>query len=146
MVIDLRELKRKGKTEESFYFEYQTERELSTLPDVIVDMPIKVNGTVSLTGEHSAYVECEIVFSLTGSCNRCLQHTTKIFTVNLAEESDDESQVLSVIGDRIVLDGAVEDTVIINLPLIFLCDDDCKGICAGCGTNLNNKQCKCNNE
>lgn len=145
MVIDLRELKRKGKLEQSFYFEYQTERELSTLPDVIVDMPIKVNGTVFLTGERSAFVECEVTFTLSGNCNRCLEKTSKTFVATFSEECDDESQVLKLSGDRIVLDGAVEDTVIINLPLIFLCSEDCKGICFGCGVNLNNQQCKCKN-
>ncbi len=146
MVIDLRELRRKGKQEQSFHFEYQTERELSTLPDVKVDMPIKVNGVVSLIGERSAYVDLEIEFTLVGNCNRCLENTTKTYLVSLTEECDEQSQTLKLNGDRIVLDSAVEDTVIINLPLIFLCKEDCKGICFGCGANLNNQQCKCKNE
>ena len=107
MVIDLRELKRKGKTEQSFYFEYQTERELSTLPEVQIEMPIKVNGVVSLVGEHSAYVDLEIAFTLVGNCNRCLEKTTKTYVATLSEECDSESQTLKLNGDRIVLDSAV---------------------------------------
>ena len=47
---------------------------------------------------------------------------------------------------KINLDKIVDDTVITNQPVTILCKDDCKGICMGCGVNLNNAECKCNNK
>ena len=146
MIIDLFELKKAGIEEQSFYFEYETGEVLSTLPEVQVKMPIKVNGNVSLTGKHSAYIECEIVFTLSGECTRCLKQTENSYSAEIAFECDDQSEMVKVVNDKISLDKIVEDTVILNMPINFLCSEDCKGICLGCGVNLNDEDCKCNNE
>ena len=146
MIIDLFELKKAGVEKQSFYFEYFAENTLSTLPEVQVEMPIKVNGNVSLTGKHSAYIECEISFTLSGECTRCLKQTENTYFADIAFECDDQSEMVKVINDKISLDKIVEDTVILNMPINFLCSEDCKGICLGCGVNLNDEDCKCKNE
>ena len=35
------------------------------------------------------------------------------------------------------------EAVILELPMRFLCSEDCKGLCPGCGSNLNNGPCDC---
>lgn len=145
MIIDLFLLKKSGKQSDLFSFNYNSTADLSTLPDVMVKMPINVEGRVTLTGEHSAYIECEATFTLKGECTRCLSDTQKTFTVEIAEECNDES-VYKVVKDKINLDKIVEDAILINTPVSFLCKEDCKGICTGCGVNLNVEQCKCKNE
>lgn len=146
MIIDLFEIKKSGKQEQSFYFEYESANELSTLPEVKVASPIKVSGNVTLLNAHSAYVECDVNFTLIGECTRCLKQTEKSFTAELDFECDAESELVKVVNDKILLDKIVEDTVILNMPINFLCKADCKGICFGCGVNLNDENCKCNNE
>jgi uncharacterized protein len=39
--------------------------------------------------------------------------------------------------------GHVRDAVILSLPMKILCRDDCKGLCAACGGNLNEGDCGC---
>ena len=35
------------------------------------------------------------------------------------------------------------EEIIIDYPIKLLCKNDCKGICAGCGNNLNKRVCVC---
>ncbi len=37
----------------------------------------------------------------------------------------------------------LRDILILGHPERFLCRTDCKGICAGCGANLNRETCRC---
>ena len=145
MRIDLRKLKRSGKDVTDFYFEYAPERNLSeSIPDSKIVLPIKVSGSVTLTGEHSAYVEGEAVFTIEGACTRCLTETVGTYTAEFAEAVSDESdEVYPLVNDTIDLAKIVDDVILMNVPVSFLCRDDCKGICVGCGVNLNNGECKC---
>jgi uncharacterized protein len=37
----------------------------------------------------------------------------------------------------------IRQEILLNLPPIILCRPDCKGICPGCGVNLNENKCQC---
>jgi len=37
----------------------------------------------------------------------------------------------------------VRDAIVLAIPMKTLCKDDCKGICAGCGHDLNKEECTC---
>jgi uncharacterized protein len=45
-------------------------------------------------------------------------------------------------GD-IDLSEAIREEIILNIPMKNICDTNCKGICVGCGVNLNNEECQC---
>ena len=144
MILDLRKLKRSGKDQSEFFFEYTPQTELVDLPSAELITPVKVQGSLSLTGEHSAYVEGEIVFGIKGECTRCLKETKQYYSAEFAEmvEVDNESGY-SVVNDTVHLAEIVDDLIILNQPITFLCNEDCKGICVGCGVNLNDGECKC---
>lgn len=57
---------------------------------------------------------------------------------------DDEFDVLPE-DNAIDMLPLIQAAVLLELPLIPLCDDDCKGICPTCGANLNNEPCTCDN-
>ncbi len=46
-------------------------------------------------------------------------------------------------GKTIDLDPIVREQVLLALPLSVVCRDDCKGLCAVCGQNLNDDECGC---
>ena len=46
-------------------------------------------------------------------------------------------------GNGIDLGPEVRQAVSLALPLKPLCRDDCKGLCPGCGVNLNVEPCRC---
>ncbi len=144
MVLDLAKLKRKGKTEESFFFEYFAEDLDLTLPDAELVLPIKIEGQVSLTGERSAVLEGEACYAISGSCTRCLSPTEKTFTVEFSELCDEDADgVYKVKNDKIDLAPIIDELITLNTPVSFLCKEDCKGICPSCGVNLNEGDCKC---
>jgi len=37
----------------------------------------------------------------------------------------------------------LREALIVDHPVQFVCDEKCKGLCAQCGANLNEKPCKC---
>ena len=146
MILDLKKLKRSGKDSCDFYFEYSPESELIDLPNAKIVLPVCVSGTVSLTGEHSAYIEGEVVFAIEGQCTRCLKDTVKKYAFDFGEGVENNNpDGYSVKNDTVDLSAIVDDLIMINSPVSFLCTEDCKGICLGCGVNLNDEQCKCKN-
>jgi uncharacterized metal-binding protein YceD (DUF177 family) len=44
------------------------------------------------------------------------------------------------------LDAQVYENLILSIPMRILCRDDCKGLCAECGVNLNIEACACDHE
>ncbi|MFR1639226.1 MAG: YceD family protein [Eggerthellaceae bacterium] len=41
------------------------------------------------------------------------------------------------------LEPLVKAALLLEFPLVPLCDEDCKGLCASCGANLNEGPCEC---
>ncbi len=143
MLIDLKKIRASGKEEENFFFEYIPTESLVGLPDATLSL-IKINGKVFLTGRHSAYLEGEISYSITADCTRCLTTITKDFVVEFNEELEmNNLEGYEIKNDIIDLTKIVNDRIIMNDPVNFLCKEDCKGICASCGVNLNEEECKC---
>lgn len=145
MKIDLNKLKRSGKTEENFFFEYEPKESLSNIPNAEVTLPVKISGNVTLTGERKAYVSGEVAFTLSGECTRCLNKAENTYVVEFGENVEPDSvDGYSTVSDVIDLSKIVDDVIVMNMPVAFLCKDDCKGLCPTCGQNLNDGACKCN--
>lgn len=144
MILDLNAIKRSGKTQTTFFFEYDAEIDVA-LPETSLVLPVKVQGEAFLIGDDGAEIEGEITFTLSGECTRCLEKTEKTFTVEFCENFGKEDGY-PVINGKIDLSKMVDDIIITNTPVTFLCKDDCKGLCPDCGANLNYGECKCNNK
>ena len=144
MIIDLNAVRRSGKTQTSFFFEYDTDLRVE-LPETAILMPVTVAGEVFITGNDKAEAEGEITFTLKGECTRCLKPVEKTFVVEFGEAFGEEDGY-PVVNGKIDLSKMVEDIIIINTPVTFLCKDDCKGLCPECGGDLNDGECKCNNK
>lgn len=46
-------------------------------------------------------------------------------------------------GKTIDLDPIIREQVLLALPMSAVCREDCQGLCAQCGQNLNEKKCGC---
>ncbi len=146
MILDLRDIKKRGKDSIDFFFEYAPEKEFSDATFLEVAFPILVEGTVTLSGEHDAFVECDVTFKVKGSCTRCLAETEREYEAEIRELCEENGEDgYPVIHDRIDLSKMVDDAVLMNLPVSFLCKEDCLGLCNKCGANLNDGECKCKN-
>ncbi|MCR5636014.1 MAG: DUF177 domain-containing protein [Clostridiales bacterium] len=110
--------------------------------------PVKINafaenraGLIKLTIDAS--------YDHSGLCDRCgtavLKHYNKSFEhVVVTELTGDADDEYIEAPDRVVeLDAVAESDIILDMPSKFLCKDDCKGLCAVCGKNLNSGSCSC---
>ncbi len=58
------------------------------------------------------------------------------------EAEPDEDQY-TYTGHVLELDDAVRTAILLELPSRILCKEDCRGLCAQCGANLNVNVCSC---
>lgn len=72
------------------------------------------------------------------SCGRCLGE----FEEGIVNDSF-EYTVNYTEGMCIDLTDSIREAIIIRLSVKPLCSDDCKGLCATCGSNLNEGRCSC---
>ncbi|MFQ5636507.1 MAG: DUF177 domain-containing protein [bacterium] len=90
-------------------------------------------------------------------CDNCLESFSKTlrdeFTLlytsdqDLFEADEDDSiQLLSSKTSEIDLTFGVHDALLLSAPMRVTCSPDCKGLCPGCGRNLNKKKCSCTQE
>ena len=66
----------------------------------------------------------------------------------VAQELEDEEndEILLLEGTELDLDQVVTEAFVLAMDTKNLCSDDCKGLCAGCGANLNVEPCRCRPE
>ena len=57
--------------------------------------------------------------------------------------ADEENEVHFFQGDEIDITEAVLKQIFLNLPMKFVCREDCQGFCPHCGINLNTGKCSC---
>ncbi len=83
-------------------------------------------------------VEAKITTQRDASCSRCLNRSSHNLTQNFKR-----SYSLQNIGEHLDLSQDMREEILLNFPMKVLCAPDCKGICTGCGVNLNIDKCKC---
>ncbi len=88
-------------------------------------------------------------------CDRCLEdaHLSISAAVDeyylfeepeVIEEAQEDGDDFTLIEDGTIdLSLALERALVMELPFIILCKEDCKGLCPHCGCNLNEEQCDC---
>ena len=113
--------------------------------------PVCVKGSV--TNHAGALVlegSARSVLELT--CDRCGKEFSREKVVPLdslvARELEDEEHddILLLDGTELDLDEAVTTAFILAMDTKNLCSDDCKGLCARCGADLNLGSCGCKPE
>jgi DUF177 domain-containing protein len=144
-VFDMRSL---GRQPGSFRDETRTAHAPEGLGSGLVLVPAGADVSLDLRFEavsEGVLVTGSAVAPLAGECARCLDPVTSSTEVSIQElyrylpdpgedEGDDEERFLD--GDRLDLEPAFRDAVVLALPLSPLCRDDCPGLCAECGARL----------
>lgn len=113
--------------------------------------PVQVEGAVrNMAG--ALVLECEAVSELQLTCDRCLKEFSKVWTlpVNslLAEELEDEENddIILLEHGELDLDEVITTALVLSMETKHLCSEDCKGLCPGCGVDLNTETCTCKKE
>ena len=115
---------------------------------------IRIRNMVQVEGDFAAQAQL--------TCSRCLKEfemplqspfslTFAQETPEVASERDEEEIELSAEeigfimfkGREIDLTQALQEQVVMSLPMQPLCAKACKGLCPTCGTDLNQSDCDC---
>ncbi|CAM2894998.1 YceD family protein [Saccharomonospora xinjiangensis] len=115
------------------------------VPDV-VEVPSGSTVTADLLLEsvvEGVLVSGTAVARTEGQCSRCLDPVSGEVEVNLTElfaypestteETTEEDEVSRIVDDWIDLEPMVRDAIVLALPLVPLCSEDCEGLCSVCG-------------
>ena len=96
--------------------------------------------SVKVTGVCRAKVLAHCALCLGGVEASVQANVDEVFAKN-PDVSDPDSYPLS--GYEIELDVIAKDALLLEMPMRFLCGEDCKGLCPSCGMNLNHQRCTC---
>lgn len=109
--------------------------------DCVCDWNIKgkavnYSGSIKINGFVEATVKTR--------CARCLKPLSIPLNVSIDETVGEDGVILE--GTILDVDNIVKNTIVVDLPIRFLCKEDCKGICSICGADLNITDCNCVSE
>lgn len=117
--------------------------------------PLKARFFIEPVGD-SFRVRGAVTGRLILACQRCLAEASREIDLDvdivlspLPGEFPDEFHLdrgdLEAVyfDEEIDLDRVVLDQVELSLPMVYLCREDCPGICPGCGADLSREPCRC---
>jgi uncharacterized protein len=125
--------------------------------DLSVDKPFHIHYVAEREGESDTiHVSVDVAGELHAACARCIEPVDHemdlhIETDYIPAEPDmsgdlEGERVSSEIGyyrKSIHLGAFIVSELVLALPLRYICNDECKGLCPGCGVNLNREECHC---
>jgi uncharacterized protein len=112
-------------------------------------------GTIDKRGDDLYVLSFSVHVPVNLSCRRCLDVYVEEVQANFmlaamkrqsgVSHGYDEEDVLCLEPDQreLDLDGVVREYFLLNLPPHPLCSEDCRGLCPGCGVDLNKENCSC---
>ncbi len=114
--------------------------------------PVQVRGAVrNRAGAMELSAQLSTVLSL--ACDRCAKPFEREKTVEyetllaleLANGESDDIVVLNPDGE-LELDELMREVFLLEMDTKNLCSPDCRGLCPGCGVDLNVEPCRCKRE
>ena len=118
-----------------------------------VTEPVQAEGSVRNTAG-VLVMTGTIHTTIHGVCDRCASDFTSdvefpldvVLVTELSNEENEDEWVFPLEGDSADLEDIIRTVFVLNMDSKLLCKPDCKGICGGCGKNLNYEACSCQKE
>ena len=101
--------------------------------------PVHVKAEAWKAGEDLT-VQTHIEGEQSLTCSLCLEEFNNVFEKDITLHYDIKGL------DSVTLDADIRDEIILENPIRVLCRPDCRGLCAFCGSNLNEGPCDCKAE
>lgn len=155
MRIYLPDLKAKSGEAVTYSFE---EKLSNCFDDFMEGDELKLTLSASLSGD-KVVVTGTLEAAVKAECSRCLARSRQIIRSDFSEaftvlslstaEADpcllaaETADSLTVRGDYLYIDEFIRQLIILAQEYNPLCRPECKGLCAGCGEDLNKNRCRC---
>lgn len=147
MRLDLREILHVPGASLPFQFQMDLS-DLDFYGEKPVTEPVEVSGTVRNMAD-ALLLEGEAVTTLDLICDRCLKPYREELRVPvdslLAETLEDEEndEIVLLDNGEVDLDEVFTTALVLAMDVKHICSEDCKGLCATCGKDLNEGPCGC---
>lgn len=113
--------------------------------------PIEVHGVLAAAAGENFRWQAHLRAVVRGECRRCLAAVEELIEddVDVIFSSDpdllDDPAVYELPAQATTLDVtvAVREELALRVSAFPLCRPDCRGLCAGCGADLNAGPCEC---
>lgn len=86
-------------------------------------------------------------------CSRCAKELSRDFEKDFIEllvssetAGENDGDAVVFFGHEVNVSDIIKANVLLSLPSVFLCREDCKGLCPKCGTDLNENACTCSDD
>lgn len=151
MKLDLKRIAREPGSTLPFAFQMDLSR-LEWNGEHPVSKPVTVEGRVrNMAGV--LLLQATMVTTLSLTCDRCAQPFSKEKRVDFESmlaaelENEESDDIILLDGDmQLDLEELLGDVFLLNMDTKNLCSQDCKGLCPGCGADLNREPCRCKKE
>lgn len=125
-------------------------------PELCLD-PLEIHCEISKNGQLIS-AKGWVKGKMRLSCDRCLKEFDSgfksFFEVHYRPQPDESVEVdeafpdgeLEIVyfdGDILDIADQIRQTVLLSVPMRALCREDCRGLCGGCGADLNLESCRC---
>ncbi|MGH7481543.1 MAG: YceD family protein [Longimicrobiales bacterium] len=121
--------------------------------------PLHVEMEAQLAGS-DVVVRGRVQSTVRAECRRCLkelelplaENIAALYTASLDEDDDagaadaEDVYPLARNARTLNLGPMVRELVLLSVPAFAVCDDECRGLCPGCGIDLNEGECECEAE
>ena len=149
MLLDISRALRSQGTEFSFALEGEIPTQ-DVLGEMVTFDKATLSGVYSAAGK-SVLIEGQLTVVANARCARCLNQAQAKITVPFREifvQDGDPSDPdkFAFTGNSLDLGHLVLSLALLDLPMRFVCKEDCKGLCLVCGANLNKQICTCRKE
>lgn len=129
--------------------------------DVLALGPISWRGRVTHTEDGGFYLKAHLDYEQTLACHRCLEPVTEPVSADVdllllvrepqplegeVELDEEDLGVVHVDGDVFDLRPLLLEQLQLAVPMKPVCREDCKGLCAQCGADLNAGPCDCEDD
>lgn len=151
MKLDLKQVAREPGASLPFDFELDMSR-FEWNGERPVSGPVHVEGRVrNMAG--ALVLNAKLSARLSLVCDRCTKPFSREKTAEYEtllsdqlENGENDEIVLLDKDMQLDLDELMGDVFILDLDTKNLCSEDCRGICPGCGVDLNEGTCRCKKE
>jgi uncharacterized protein len=97
---------------------------------------------VSRTTGGGWFLRLRLEAALSGPCMRCLEGAERAVVLDSREvhqpdANDEDLKSPYLEGDELDVHAWARDALVLELPTQIVCTEECKGLCAICGENLN---------
>lgn len=131
---------------------YPVDASVEVGPEIVLDDPVSFFD-VRLVGElhgsgQSVSIRGEVTATIASRCANCLKDISFPVSAEVdeifvrQEDAEGEDQYL-LSGSRLNPHDMIREALLLALPMRYLCSEDCRGLCPGCGANLNDTLCTC---